>query len=142
MGIEPAVQSLGQLWDFSAQLLLSHVGHHRGVGLTGEQRLQHRPRRLAVEVGSDRGQFDPGVFEEFLQPLDLAGAFPRHRGAGARQISQLSDRFRWDERPTDQTMGTELGQPGRVSNVGLAAGQVLHVTRVDQHHLHPGQVLE
>jgi hypothetical protein len=32
-------------------------------------------------------------------------------------------------------MSTELGQPGGVRDVGLSSREVLHVARVDQHHL-------
>jgi hypothetical protein len=35
----------------------------------------------------------------------------------------------------DETVGPELNQPRDVGNVGLATGQVLHVTSVDQHCL-------
>lgn len=35
-------------------------------------------------------------------------------------------------------MRAELGQPGRVGDVDLAARQVLDVPGVDQHHLEPG----
>ena len=57
----------------------------------------------------------------------------------------MPDRFGWHERPTDQSVGTELGQPGRVGHIGLAARQVLHMPGVDQHHLEPSifqQVVE
>ena len=70
-----------------------------------------------VEVSGDRGQFDPGVFEQLLQPLDLAGAFTGDRGAGAGQVAQLPDRLGWNERPTDQTMRAELSQPGGIGDV-------------------------
>jgi hypothetical protein len=38
-------------------------------------------------------------------------------------------------------VSAELGQPGGVGDITLAAGQVLYLTRVDQHHLKAG-VLE
>ena len=41
--------------------------------------------------------------------------------------------------PADQAVRAELGQPGRVRDIGLAAGQVLDVPGVDQHHLDPGR---
>ncbi len=116
---------------------MARSANRRRIGFPGEQRLQHRPRGHAVEIGGDRGQFDPSVLEEFLQPLDFAGAFPRHRGAGAGQITQLPDRLRGNERPADQAMSAELRQPGCISHVGLAARQVLDMSSVDQQHLHP-----
>ena len=62
-------------------------------------------------------QFDPGVFKQLLQPLDLADTFTGDSGAGAGQVAQLPDRLGWDERPTDQTMGAELSQPGCIGDV-------------------------
>ena len=39
-------------------------------------------------------------------------------------------------------MGAELSKPGCVGDVGLAARQVLDVPGIDQHHFHPGQILQ
>jgi len=79
----------------------------------------------------------PAVFEQLLQSLDLTGAFPGDRGPGPSQVTQLPDRLGRHERATDQTMGTQLSQPGRVRDVGLAAGQIPHMPSVDQQHLEP-----
>ena len=136
MGGEPAVQGLGQLRDFHPHAFLGKLGYGRRIGFAGKQGFQHRPRGGAVQISGDRGQFDPGVLEQLLQPLDLAGAVPSHGGTGAGQVAQLPDWFRWNERATDQTMGAELSKPGCIRDVGLAARQVLDVSGIDQHHLH------
>ena len=108
MAGEPAVEGLGQLRDLHAHPLFGKLSHGRWIGATGNQGFQHRPPGHPGQVGGDRGQFDPGVFKQLLQPLDLSGAFTSDGGTGAGQIAQLPDRFRWHERPTDQSMRAEL----------------------------------
>ena len=80
--------------------------------------------------------------EQLLEPLDLPATFPGDRGPGPGQIAQLADRLRGHERPADQAVRAELGQPGRVGDVALAARQVLDVPGVDQHDLEPGVLKE
>ena len=57
------------------------------------------------------------------------------------QVPQLADRGGRHEGAADQAVRAELGQPGGIGDITLAAWQVLHLTRVDQHHLKAG-VLE
>ena len=67
-----------------------------------------------------RGQLDPGVFQELLQPLHLPGPFAGQPGAGPGQVPQLPDRLRRHERAAHQPVRPELGQPLGVGDVGLA----------------------
>ena len=53
--------------------------------------------------------------------------------AVAGQIAQLADGGRRHEAAAEQSVLKELGEPGRVGDVGLAAGQDLDVAVVDQH---------
>jgi hypothetical protein len=50
---------------------------------------------------------------------------------------RAADRGGWDERAADQTMCAELGQPGRIGDITLAAGQVLHLTRLTSINSNP-----
>jgi hypothetical protein len=84
----------------------------------------------------------PESSSSFLQSLGLPGTLPDDRGPRPGQVPQLTDRLGRHERATDQAVSAELGQPGRVSDIGLAARDRLHVPGVDQHHLDAGQVLE
>jgi hypothetical protein len=57
--------------------------------------------------------------------------------AVAGQVPQLPDR-RWRyEAAAQQPVLQQLAQPGRVANVGLAAGQDLHMAGVDQQQPQP-----
>ncbi len=118
---EPAGQRLGQRRDLGAQPALGQVGQRGGVAFPGDQRLEHRPARDPDDVGGHRGQLDAGVLEQLLQPLDLPAAFPGDRGPGPGQVPQLPDRLGRHERAPHQPVRAELGQPGRVGDIGLAA---------------------
>ena len=134
-------QRLGQLRDLGAQAPLGQIGQHGRVMLAIDQRLQHQPARHAGDVAGHRGQLDPGILQQLLQPLDLPAAFSSHRRAGPGQVPQLADWGGRHEGAVDQAVRTQLGQPRGVGDVAFAAGQVLHLSSVDQHHLKVG-VLE
>jgi len=145
MGGEPAGQRLGERGDLDPEPGLRQVGEHRGITLTVDQRVEHRPPGRAADVGGHRGQCDPGVFQQLLQALPLPGPFPGDRGPRAGQVPQLADRLRWHERAADQSVRAQLRQPGRVRDIGFAARDVLDLPGVDQHHLKRGvlqQVVE
>lgn len=74
----------------------------------------------------------PAVLQELLQSLHDLSPLMGQLGAGSRKVPQLADRLRGDERGPYQAVGAELGQPGRIRDVGLAAGQILHLPGVDQ----------
>jgi hypothetical protein len=78
---------------------------------------------------------EASVSEQLFQRLDLPAPLPHDVGAGMGQVTELTDGWRWDEGAMDETMGPDRNQPRDVGHVGLATGQVLHVTSVDQHHL-------
>ena len=79
-------------------------------------------------------KFDPGVFEQLLQPLNLLGAGPGDGGARPGQIAQHPDRRRWHKRGADEPVGAQVGQPRRIRDVGLTAGHIARGLGVDQHH--------
>ena len=87
------------------------------------------------------GELDAGVFEELLQPLNVRLGSRVIIVRAPVQVSQLADRCWWDKRSADQAVRAELCQPGGIGDIAFAAGQVLHLPGVDQHHLEPG-VLE
>ena len=122
---ETAVQGLGQLGDLRPQPTLGQIGQPGRVPIAGDQRLDHRPPGHAQDVGGHRGQLDPGILQQLLQPLDLPAAFAGDRGPGPGQVAQLPDRLGRHERAPDQPVRAELGQPGRVRDIGLAARRVL-----------------
>ncbi len=77
--------------------------------------------------------------------LPADSLFPGDRGARPGQVAERADRGGRHERPAYQAVGAELGEPGRVRDVGLASREVLDVPGVDQQHLERGvlqQVVE
>lgn len=132
---KPPGQGLGQFGDLAAEPSLGQVRQDLRVAFACGEGLEHGAAGDAHDVGGDRGELDAGVFEQFLQALDHPAAFPGDGGAGPGQVPQLAYRLGRDERRADQAVGAELVQPGRVRDVGLAAGQVLDVPRVDQDHV-------
>ena len=99
---EPALQRVDQLRDLVPQRALRELGERLGVAFPGDQRVQHRPRRRAGQCRRDRGEFDPGGFEELLQTLHLPGPVPGRDRAGTGEVPQLPDRFRRHERRPQQ----------------------------------------
>ena len=138
---EPPGQRLGQFRDLRAESTLGQVSQRGGVVIPDDECLEHQPAGDTEDVRGNRGQLDPGVLEQLLQSLGLPTAFTGDRGPGPGQVPQLPDRLGWHERAPDQPVRTELGQPGRIGDIGLAAREVLHVPGVDQQDLEPG-VLE
>ncbi len=68
-----------------------------------------------------------------MQPLGFALALGDLRLAVARELAQVADRLGRHEVGLQQPGLGELAQPRRVGQVGLAARDLLDVTRVDQH---------
>ena len=88
---------------------------------------------LAEDVGGDAVELDPGVLEHLVQPVGLALALRDLRLAVAGQVPQRPDRLgRHEARPQQARLG-QLAQPRGVGHVGLAARDLLDMTRVDQH---------
>lgn len=52
----------------------------------------------------------------------------------AGEIAELTDGLGRHERRPHQPVGAELGQPRGVRDVGLSPREILHVSRVHQHH--------
>ena len=86
VGVEPAGQGLSELRDLGPQPALRQVGELGGVTLPGDQRFQHGPARDAADVGGDAGQFDAGVLQELLHPLDLPATLTHDAGSGSGQV--------------------------------------------------------
>ena len=77
-------------------------------------------------------EFDVGVLQRLLQPLNMGRALANQLLAGAKQGPQLLGRTIRHEAAADQAVGGQLGEPGRIVHVGLAAGHVLHMRGIGQ----------
>ena len=111
------------------------VGERRqsiGIGLAADQGLDHRPAGQADDIGDHRIELDVGIFQRLLQPLDMAGPLADQLLAGAQQPAHLLGLGIRHEAAPDQPMRQQIGQPSRIVDVRLAAGDVLHMGRVRQ----------
>src|SRR5688572_373545 len=70
---------------------------------------------------------DAGILQGLLDPLALRGVGLEQALAIAGQVAQLTDRGRGHKAAPQQPMLQQLRQPGRVTDIGLAAGQDLDV---------------
>jgi hypothetical protein len=58
------------------------------------------------------------------------------------QVAQLGDLPWRDKAGTQQPALGQLCQPHAVGNIGLTAGEILHMLGIDQHQLQPGGVFQ
>lgn len=70
-----------------------------------------------------------------MQPIDLAAALLDLRLAVSGQVAQLADRFGWHEVRAQQPSLDQPAQPLSITNVGLAARDLLDMTGVDKQTL-------
>jgi hypothetical protein len=84
---EASGQGLGEFGDLVAEPALGQVREDLGVLFAADEGFEHGPAGDAHDVGGDRGQFDAGVLQQFLQPLDHPAAFTGGGGPGPGQVA-------------------------------------------------------
>jgi hypothetical protein len=104
-----------------------------GVGLTGDQRVQHHSPRPPQHVADAPRDLEVGVQQHAVNALQMPAYLADELRAGPRLVAQLPDRRRRHEAAAHKAMRHELRQPGRVVHVALAPRHVAHVLRVRQH---------
>src|SRR6266542_298538 len=94
------------------------------------------PRACAAQTRpgfrGDAGELDARVLEHLVQALHLPASLLDLRLAVTGQVAQLADRPRRHEARPHQPMLDQLADPGRVGDVGLAAGHVAQMPRIQQ----------
>src|SRR5690349_2260051 len=105
------------------------------IAMAVDDRLQHRAPTGAHDVGEHDTQLEIGVFEHFLDALDVRTALAHELLAGTHERSQVLHRRGWYKTGANQAMGQKIGEPHGVVDVGLAPGYVLDVGGVGQQHL-------
>jgi len=127
----PAERSPQRLrWSLDAAL---HKGEQRvRSAFAVDQGLHDGSTADAHTLGQHGAELEVGMIERLLQPLHMAGLLAGQLLAAAEQRAQvLGRRFR-HEAWADQAVGQQVGEPQRVSDIGLAAGHVLHMRGLGQ----------
>jgi hypothetical protein len=91
MRAEMADQRLPPGGQFGAQLAARQLGQGRRVGRAVDEGLEHGPPGDAKNVGRDRGQLDPRVLEQLVEPVDLTRPLLDEDFALAREPAPLAD---------------------------------------------------
>ena len=101
------------------------------AGSVSPAMIAFRMRRplIAQDIRDHRRQLDVGFLQHRLDALRMLHDLARQLLARARQVAQLLDRLRRHEARPDQAMRQQVGDPGRVVDVALAAGHALDVRR-------------
>jgi hypothetical protein len=81
---------------------------------------------------STLAELEAGVFKHLLEAQRVLRDFPHELLAGSGQILKLLYRLRWHEARADQAVREQVGNPHRIVDVGLVAGNVADVRRVGQ----------
>jgi hypothetical protein len=132
VGAEPAGQGRPQRWQLAPKPALGQCGQDLRVVGAGHQGFQHRPAGDPDDVGGHAGELGS---RRPARPCPAAGppgcvlgsgscgsgSAPAAPGSGGAARS-------W----ADQAVFDQLGDPGRVGHIGLAAGHVTQVGRVQQ----------
>ena len=121
-----------ELRQLGAQTALGQIGQGRCVGGALDQGFEHQPPRVAQDVAGHAAQLDPSAFEGLLKAVALGRTFPNQRGPIARQLAQLALGQVGHEARPQQAVAQEVGDPFTIPHVGLAAGHLLDVLRIDQ----------
>jgi hypothetical protein len=123
-------QGAGQERDFALQSAQREVRQDPGIALAVHECVEHGPGGAAGDVGDDGAELDPGVFQEHVEPVDVAGPVTGGLGAVAGQVPQLADVARGDGTGPDQAVLDQAADPLAVLHVGLAARHGLDVLGV------------
>ncbi len=99
---DPPPQRLAQGLGRGFDPPMGQLGQPGGIGLAGNQGLDHGPPAQPGDVGDRRVELDVGILQRPLQPLDVAGALTYQLLAGAQQAALLLRRGVGDETAADQ----------------------------------------
>jgi hypothetical protein len=129
---DAADECLAQRGQLAPQFALRELGQQLRVVRAREQRVEHRATRRAEHLRGDRGELDPRVLEHLLQALRLARTLLDLRLAIPRQVAQLADRLRRYEARPHKPVLEQPADPHRIGDIGLAAGDVTQMLRVQK----------
>src|SRR5579875_2926558 len=113
------------------------LGHGFGIRRAGHQGLQHGAPGDPHGVADHRSQLDIRPLQHLLDAVDLPGALSDQAAPIADQLLEFPLAPIGDEAPFEQPMLQQIGDPLRVTHVGLATRDRLAVFGVDYQELHP-----
>jgi hypothetical protein len=126
---QPAVQNLAQFLARGFDPPIGQIRQFRRTRHPRDHRFYHPPSAKAENIADHRVELDVGLFQRLLNPLDVAGLLAGHllvRAAASAAPGALSG----NEARLDQATSRQIGDPHRVVDVRIAAGDVLDVGRV------------
>ena len=100
------------------------------VGLPRNPGTQQRAPARAQQVRDDAGDLDVGVLEGLLDAQRRLRHLSHQLLPGSCQVPQLLDGSGRHEAPSDQPMRQQVGQPCRIGDIALPAGDLAHGRRV------------
>ena len=83
MRAEAAGQGVAQGGQLAAECAAGEMREDLGTGSAGDQGLEHGPAGDPEEAAGDRGELDPGIFEDLVEAGGVAGALLAEDRAGS-----------------------------------------------------------
>ena len=96
--------------------------------------MQDHARGFPPNVADHITQFQLGIFQCLLHPLDLSGLLLGQADPSARQVTQLALWTGRDETGFEQTVLQQVGNPLGIFDIGLAPGDRFDLLRIDHEH--------
>ncbi len=116
---------------------VAQLGELLGVALPRQDRPNDRLPRHPGDVAHHVVEQQVHLPQRLLHVPDAIGRLGDQALALTQIGPQRHQRLRRPEGPAQQAIAVQLLQPLAVQHVALAAGNVAHVTGIDQHHLQP-----
>ena len=83
-----------------------------------DQALDHLGGAHAKDIADHAAEFDAGVVEHFVQPVDLRAVHMGQLAAVARDKGQFTQILRGNEAGANQTEAGQHGEPLRIAHIG------------------------
>jgi hypothetical protein len=124
------LQGLKDVFATGAQSIAGQT-QHVGRAFARDQRFDHIARRLAMQVRHHDTQTYPGISEQFVQPVLLAGQHATELLPVPGNVAQATQVCLGDEGGAQQARACQRGQPLRIGHIGLATRHRLDMAGVD-----------
>ena len=98
---EPADEHTLQLRCLRFESPFREPCQHERVAFTSDQRIDHQPTRHAERDGSNHAELDASVLEDLVDTLPFTGSVLCQAFPIPRQITKLTDHWRWNETTAD-----------------------------------------